>query len=127
MTADITEQDIEHVAKAMSAEGPGQSGHILSGMARAALEAAAEIGWGRKPTEAEVAGLFLSNCVYAPYEIAYKMLKADYAVENPEWEPTDEAVEYVRHVWDFSNSREQVQVVLKLIRANPHLIGLEGE
>lgn len=134
--ADITDAEIEHVATAMSAAGPGQSGHILSGLARAALTAAAEIGWGRKPTRSEARSIIDKKITFGTEStrerVTAALIEAGLAVEDPEpeWEPTTEAVNEVIRVYvDDRGARDESFVaVLKHIRAKPHLIGMgKGE
>lgn len=88
--ANITDAEIEYVATAMSAAGPGQSGHILSGLARAALTATAELGWGKKPTRSELNDLLLSQYDQTAHSSSHsavigsiqQLLHAGYAVDD---------------------------------------------
>lgn len=139
--ADITEQDIERVARAVFAASSGASypfdhspsQDVYRIHARAALEAAAELGWARKPTRSEVHEALRSFDWQRPYptvlSIGDALVEAGFAVEDPapEWEPTEAAVKEALDV--FSDKRNgSIEALLKLIRAKPHLIGLgEGE
>ena len=133
MTADNA--TIYAVAEAIKNTGPII--YSYTDLACAAIAKLEELGWGKKPTRSELNDLLLSQYDQTAHSFSHsavirsiqQLLHAGVAVEDPEpeWEPTDEAVNEMLEV--FSNKHNGSVVALaKHIRANPHLIGMgEGE
>ena len=72
------------------------------------------------PTMDEIAGLFLSECVYAPYEIAYKIMCAGYATEDepdvPDYTEND-VRELANIIYDKGSGKSSVTAAQRVFAA----------